>query len=45
LFRLFRFEAKQLISYAKRKGMEAKRSEKGEAKQNERSEAKETKRK
>jgi hypothetical protein len=35
---LFRFEAK-------RKGMEAKRSEKSEAKRNERSEAKETKQK
>ncbi len=40
----FRLEAKWWISYAKRKGGEAKRSEKSEAKRNKRSEVKETKR-
>jgi hypothetical protein len=40
---LFRFKAKQWISYAKRTGSEAKRSEKSEAKRNKRREAKETK--
>jgi hypothetical protein len=42
LFFLFRFEAKQWISYAKRKGSEAKRSERSEKK--EKSQPKETKR-
>jgi hypothetical protein len=43
LFRFLRFEAKEQISYAKRKGNNEERSQKSEAKRNEAIEKRETK--